>query len=80
MKRWIISVLFSILLAYPAVSVLADDTTGSGGGASNQPSSSFGKHRHSKKNRDEESAEKKKEKELRDKKVDDAINKAWQEK
>ena len=80
MKRWIISVLFSILLAYPAVSVLADDTSGSGGAASNSPSSSFGKHQHSKKNKDEESAEKKKEKELRDKKVDDAINKAWQEK
>jgi hypothetical protein len=75
MKRWIISVLFSILLTYPAVSVLADDTSGSG-----SPSSSFGARHHSKKKKDDESADKKKEKELRDKKVDDAIKKAWEEK
>jgi len=74
-RRWIISILFSMLLAYPALSVLADDTSVPG-----SPSSSFGKHRHSKKNKDEESPEKKKEKEILDKKVDDAIKKAWEEK
>jgi hypothetical protein len=75
MKRWIIFVLFSILLTYPAVSVLADDTSSAG-----SPSSSFGSHRHSKKKKDDESPEKKKEKEIRDKKIDDAIKKAWEEK
>ncbi|MGO9371563.1 MAG: hypothetical protein ACLQBD_05625 [Syntrophobacteraceae bacterium] len=73
MKRWIISILFSILLTYSAVSVLADDTSGSG-----SPSPGFGTHHHSKKKKDDESTEKKKEKELQDKKVDDAIKKAWQ--
>ncbi len=73
MKRWIIPVLFSILLTYPAVSVLADDTSGSG-----THSSSFGTHHRSNKKKDDESTEKKKEKALQDKKVDDAINKAWQ--
>ncbi len=75
MKRWIIAALFLMLLTYPAVSVLADDTSGSG-----SPSPNTGNHRHSKKQKEQESAEKKKEKELRDKKIDDAIKKAWEEK
>jgi hypothetical protein len=80
MKRWIISILFSMLLVCPGARVLADDTANSGGPASGSSPSSFGKHHHSKQNKDEESAEKKKENELRDKKVDDAIKKAWEEK
>ena len=74
MKRWIISILFSVLLTYPAVSVLADDTSGSG-----SPSSSFGTRHRSKEKKDDQSAQKKTEKALQDKKVDDAIKKAWQE-
>jgi hypothetical protein len=35
---------------------------------------------NSRKQKNEESAEQKKEKELRDKKIDDAIKKAWEEK
>ena len=80
MKRWIIAVFLSMLLAYPAALLLADGTPGSGGPGSSYPSSGYGKHRHSKNNKDEESAEKKKEKALLDKKVDDAIRKAWEEK
>ena len=64
-----------MLLSYPTLSVLAFDTSGPG-----SPSSSFGKHHYSKKKKDEESAEKKKTKEVLDRKVDDAIKKAWEEK
>jgi hypothetical protein len=75
MKRWIVAILLSVLLTCPAVLVSADDTPNPGG-----PSSNFATHRHSKKNKDQEPTEKKKEKENRDKKVDDAIKKAWEEK
>jgi len=75
MRRWIVAILLSVLLACPAVLVSADEPPGPG-----SPSSNFATHRHSKKNKDQESTEKKKEKEARDKKVDDAIKKAWEEK
>jgi len=75
MKKWIMAVLVSMLLTYPIVSVLADDTSNS-----NNTSSSPGKHHRSKKQKNQESAEQKKEKEALDRKVDDAIKKAWEEK
>ena len=88
MKRWIIFVFCSILLSYPAVSGAADDTFEPGKGTSfaypflkiptdSPPDSGAVKE---KKGEREAKNDEKKEKEIRDKKVDDAIKKAWEEK
>ena len=88
MKRWIIFVLFSILLTYPAVSGVADDTFEPGRSnplnfplfnilTGSNPDSGAAKE---KKEEGEARNDDKKEKETRDKKVDDAIKKAWEEK
>ena len=88
MKRWIISILFSILLSYPAVSGAVDDTFDPGKAMlfsypflkvplGDNPDSNAAKE---KKVEGEAKIDEKKEKEIRDKKVDDAIKKAWEEK
>ncbi len=88
MKSWIIFVLFSILLSYPAVPGAADDTMDTGKGTflgfpllkvpmGSTPDSGAVKE---KKGKEEPRNDEKREKEIRDKKVDDAINKAWEEK
>ena len=88
MKRWIIFVFCSILLCYPAVSGAGDDTFEPGKGTSfsypflkiptdSNPDSVAAKE---KKGEIEARNDDKKEKEIRDKKVDDAIKKAWEEK
>lgn len=91
MKRWVIAVLFSIVTSCPAVSV-ADDTTfhpGRSTGFAFPPitipfGSSLGSDAAKKKadapkmgEKDEEAKRKEKEKATIDKKIDDAINKAW---
>ncbi len=83
MRKWIILVLFSILLSYPAVSGAADDTLDPGrayviacpiltvpigAGASEE-----------KKGEEQAKNDDKKQKDILDKKVDDAIKKAWGE-
>jgi len=88
MKRWIIFILFAILLSYPVVSGAADDTFEPGKGTSfsypfmkvpidSVPDSSPAMD---KKGEKEARNDDKKEKEIRDKKIDDAIKKAWGEK
>ncbi len=90
MKRWIIFVLFSILLSYPAVSGAADDTFDTGKstmfgyqflkfpiGAGANPDSNAAKDD---KGEGEAQKARDKEKQILDKKVDDAIKKAWEEK
>ncbi len=87
MKRWIIFILFSILLSYPAVTGAADSSFDPGKGTSfsypfmtvpidSIPDSGV----KEKKGEIEAKYDAKKEKEIRDKKVDDAIKKAWEEK
>ena len=88
MKRWIIVVLLSVLLGYPAVSGAADDTFDRGRDTtftcplfkipigSKPDSGSVKEARGEEETRNDEQ----KEKESLDKKVDDAIKKAWQEK
>jgi hypothetical protein len=87
MRRWIIAVLFSMLMSYPAVSGAADNTLDSGRSSLfNYPlmnipigeGSSSGTNKDKKK--DGEVSDQEKEKKILDKKVDDAINKAWEEK
>jgi len=87
MKRWIISVLLAIFLSYPAVSAVADDPTDSG------KTTIFGfpflkipigskadsKAADDKKDGAEARNDETKEKEKQDKKVDDALKKAWGE-
>ena len=90
MKRWIVFVLFSILISCPAVSGAAADTSDSGSGLSlgfplldilgmDNPDSKASKEKKEKEKKEEEEAIKKKEKEKQvlDKKVDDAIKNAW---
>ncbi|MGO8945067.1 MAG: hypothetical protein ACLQJ7_15510 [Syntrophobacteraceae bacterium] len=88
MKRWIIFVLFAILLSYPAVSGAGDDTFAPGHGTSfglpfmslpidSPPDSGDQKV----KNADKEAKyDEQKQKEIRDKKIDDAIKQAWEQK
>ncbi len=87
MKRWIIFVLFAILFSYPAVSGAADDTFAPGRGTSfdypfmsvpldSPKDSGDGKAQNGEK---EAKYNEQKEKEMRDKKVDDAIKKAWEQ-
>jgi hypothetical protein len=89
MKRWIFPVLFSLLLACPAALAADSDVTDVGRAhmfdfqflkfplGSNPDAKAGGEKK-------EEEAEVKndeqKQKEMRDKKVDDAIRKAWEEK
>lgn len=84
MQRWAIAILFSALLTCPAVSALADGAINSQFsfptltipiGSDSHPSIDMGK-----KADEEEKMKEKKEKELRDKKIDDAIKKGWEEK
>ncbi|MGA2028032.1 MAG: hypothetical protein ABSH17_13345 [Syntrophobacteraceae bacterium] len=88
MKRWIIFILFSILLSYPAVPDAADNSFDPGKGTSfsypfmqvpidSPPDSGAAK---GEKGQGEARNDDKKEKQIRDKKVDDAIKKAWEEK
>ena len=88
MKRWIIFVLLSILLGYPAVSGAVDDTFDRGRDTtfsypifkipigSKPDSTSVNEARGEAEAKNDE----KKSKESLDKKVDDAIKKAWEEK
>ena len=88
MKRWIVSVLLAIFLSAPAVSGAADDTFDPGRNTifnfpffkipigSNQDS----KTAEEKKEQEEVKNNQTKEREKEDKKVDDAIRKAWEEK
>jgi hypothetical protein len=88
MKRWIIFVLFAILLSYPAVSGAGDDTFAPGKGTCFgcpfmtvpiDPPSDSGDLKA--KNGDKEARyDEQKEKEIRDKKIDDAIKQAWEQK
>ena len=88
MKRWIIFILFSILLSYPVVSGAADDTFAPGKGTSlglpflQIPTDSIPDSGTAKDKKGEKEArnDDKREKEIRDKKIDDAIKKAWEEK
>lgn len=88
MKRWMIPVLFSVLLCYPAVSDASDDITHSGQtlllnyplmtipfGAGPDSKAGSEKKAEGQHKYDEET-----EKKMMDKKVDDAIKKAWEEK
>ena len=89
MKTWIILVLLSVLLSSPALSVAADNTFDSGratmfsypfvsvplDGSSSDSNASKGK-----KGEEPSEIDAQKQKEIRDKKVDDAIKKAWGEK
>ncbi len=88
MKRWIIFVLFSLLLSYLAVPAGADDTFDPGKGTSfnypllkypigSPPESSAAKDKNG---QGEVRNDEKREKAIQDKKVDDAIKKAWEEK
>ena len=88
MKRWIVFVLFSILLGYLAVSGAGDDQLDPGRAnpfnfpllkvpIGSTPDSGAVKE---KKGEGEARNDKKREKEILDKKVDDAIKKAWEEK
>ncbi|MGA2401406.1 MAG: hypothetical protein ABSG91_06840 [Syntrophobacteraceae bacterium] len=88
MKKWIMFVLFSILLSCPALSGAADDIFDPGKGTLfSYPffKIPFGEDQDSNVAREktgdgEVRNDPKKEKEIRDKKVDDAIKKAWEEK
>jgi hypothetical protein len=88
MKRWVVSVLFPFFLSYPAVSGAAGDAPDLGKatlldfellkipiGADPHSNAVSEKKREGKATNDE-----KKEKEILNKKVDDAIKKAWEEK
>jgi len=88
MKRWIIAVLFLILVGYPAVSGALDDTFDRGKvtqfsyplmnipiGSRPEPGTAKEDKKDSEAKYDEE-----KEKQVLDKKVDDAIKKAWEQK
>jgi len=87
MKRAIFSVLFSILLSCPTVYVIADNTFDTG-----RPTpfglpflqfpmdGDYSKPAGDKKEEGEQKSAEQKQKEIRDKKVDDAIKKAWEEK
>ena len=88
MKRWIIFVLLSILLGYPAVSGAVDDTFDRGRSTTftcpifsipigSKPESGSVKEE---KGETEAKYDEKKEKATLDKKVDDAIKKAWETK
>jgi hypothetical protein len=90
MKRWIIPVLFSILLGYLAPSTAADDSPAAGGGGPGSlpmlnfpfdpggPDAGLVKAQKGKTDITIEER-KKKEQEAEDKKIDDAIKKAWEE-
>ena len=86
MKRWIIFAVFPILLGYPALAGALDSTLDPGRSSPlNFLQLPFGGGTGSStlndKNSEGEQADKeKKQKEIRDKKVDDAIKKAWEEK
>ena len=85
MKRWIIFVLFSILLSYPAVSGAVDDTFDTGRTTMfNYPFLKFpigaGATKDNKVEEEPQNDPKKEKQQILDKKVDDAIKKAWQEK
>jgi len=86
MKRWIVFAVFSILLGYPALANALDNTFDPGRSNSLdvlQILTSGGtgtKDLKEKKSETEPSEEEKKRKEILDKKVDDAIKKAWEEK
>jgi hypothetical protein len=86
MKRWILSVLFSIFLSCPAVSYAAGDAPDLGKATlidlelfkfpfGANPDSNAVKE---KKGEGEARYDEKKEKEIQEKKVDDAIRKAWE--
>jgi hypothetical protein len=88
MKRWIISVLLAILLSTPAVAGAVDDQFDPGRATlfnfwlfktpiGSAPDS---KAAEEKKEGAEAKFDESKEKEKQDKKVDDAIKKAWEEK
>jgi hypothetical protein len=85
MRRCIFFVLVAILLNTPVVPVAAQDTTPDSGRTSlfnypvfNMPIGMKPDYKNDKKEGEETSEQKKaKEKEMMDKKVDDAINKAW---
>jgi hypothetical protein len=88
MKRWVLSVLFSLFLSYPVVSAAANDPLDVGRATMFDfqflklpfgavPDSDTVKE---KKGEGEARNDEKKEKEILDKKVDDAIKKAWEEK
>jgi len=89
MKRWIVLVLFSILISYPAVAGALDDTLGPGNHSAfgfplldlmGAGKSDSGIEKEKKKGEDWDSEKnKEKEKQATDKKVDDAIKKAWGE-
>jgi len=88
MRRLIVFILFSFLLSCPAVSVMADDTFEPGRTnpigfpmfsfpfAEGTPSKSVTE----KKEEGEAQNLEKKQREIQDKKIDDAIKKAWEEK
>ena len=90
MKKWIISVVFAILLCCPVVAGAGDDLFDSGKSTmfnyplmkipiGDKPSSDSAIMDKNKKH-EEAKNDPEKEKETRDKKVDDAIKKAWDEK
>ena len=83
MKKWVLSIFFSILLTFPAVSALAQDTSGPSLSLPtfHTPSGSGARRTElTIKEEEDTKAREKKQKELNDKKVDDAIKKAWGEK
>jgi hypothetical protein len=85
MKRWIVFILFSILLSYPAVSGAIDDTFDTGRTTMfNCPflKVPIGDGAAKDKKEDEQAShdDKKEKAAALDKKVDDAIKKAWGEK
>ena len=84
MQRWVIAALFSILLICPAMPAFADGALNS---QINFPalsiplgSGSQSNKEAAKKEDEEPGVQKKKEKETQNKKIDDAIKKAWDEK
>ena len=88
MKRWVLSVLFPIFLSYPAVWGAAGDAPDLGKATLldfELLKIPIGANPHSnvvseKKREGEAKNDEKKEKEILNKKVDDAIKKAWEEK
>lgn len=88
MKRWVILVLFSFILTCPAVARAADDPLETGKSTQFDypllkfPIGSGGQESNASKDKKDDpppAIDEKKEKEIRDKKVDDAIKKAWEE-
>ncbi len=89
MKRSVFFILFAVLLSYPAISGASEDPMDSGRASSftypifSLPMGGDNRRSSTARDRKEEQAaleNEQKAKETRDKKVDDAIKKAWEEK